>query len=129
MKKLALFAILGFFVAAIGFAQTEETTVVTQQPSTTSEKTIVTKDGEIIGTIEKVDVPTKTFIVKVDKNGTMTTKTYTFTDKTVWGTSDNVLKVDTLKSGDVIVLEADPSNVVTRVRVKEVETTTPPENQ
>lgn len=120
MKKLALFAILGLFVAAFGFAQSEETTTITQQPAS-SEKTIVTKDGEIIGTIEKVDVPTKTFVVKVDKNGTMTTKTYTFTENTTWGTPDKVLKVEELKSGDVIVLQSDPQNVVTSVRIKELE--------
>jgi hypothetical protein len=120
MKKLALFAILGLFVAAFAFAQSEETTTATQQPST-SEKTIVTKDGEIIGTIEKVDVPTKTFVVKVDKDGTMTTKTYTFNEQTTFGTPEKVLKVEELKTGDVIVLQSDPKNVVTSVRIKEIE--------
>jgi hypothetical protein len=125
MRKLALFAILGLFVAAFAFAQSEETTVIQQQPSSTSEKTVVTKDGEVIATIEKVDVPTKTFVVKTDKSGV--TKTYTFNEKTMFGTKTNMLKVEDLKPGDVIILEANPENVVTKVRVKEITTETPPE--
>ena len=127
MRKFAIFAILGLFVAVFAFAQSEETTTITtQQPASTSEKTIVTKDGEVIATIEKVDVATKTFVVKSDKSGV--TKTYTFNDKTVWGTKDATIKVDDLKAGDIIILEANPENVVTRIRVKEI-TTTPPESQ
>lgn len=125
MKKLALFAILGFFFAAFAIAQSEETTVI-QQPSSTSEKTVITKDGEIIATIEKLDVPAKTFVVKLDKSGE--TKTYTFTEKTMWGTKDKVIKVEDLKTGDVVIFNTDPNNVVTRIRIREVITTTPPES-
>lgn len=131
MKKLALFAILGLFFAGFVVAQSEETTTTTtttQQPSSTSEKTVVTKDGEVIATIEKIDVPTKTITVKVDKSGE--TRTYTYTTKTMWGTKDKVIKVEELKTGDVIVLNADPENVVKKVRIREeITTTTPPENQ
>ncbi|MCI0618451.1 hypothetical protein L0244_36195 [bacterium] len=129
MKKLALFAILGFFVAfaAYAVAQSEETTTVTQQPSTTSEKTVVTKDGEVIATIEKVDVPTKTIIVKTEKNGE--TKTYTYTTKTTWGTKDKVIKVEELKTGDIVILNATPENVVSRIRVKEIITEEQPPQQ
>jgi Cu/Ag efflux protein CusF len=125
MKKLALFAILGFFVAFAAYAvvQSEETTTVTQQPSTTSEKTVVTKDGEIIATIEKVDVPTKTITVKTEKNGE--TKTYTYTTKTSWGTKDKVVKVEDLKTGDVVYLNATPENVISRITVKTVTTDNP----
>lgn len=125
MKKLALFAILGFFVAFVGYAvaQSEETTTVTQQPSTTSEKTVVTKDGEVIATIEKVDVPTKTITVKTETNGE--TKTYTYTTKTSWGTKDKVIKVEDLKTGDVVVLNANPENVITRITTKTVTTENP----
>jgi hypothetical protein len=125
MKKLALFAILGFFVAfaAYAVAQSEETTTVTQQPSTTSEKTVVTKDGEIIATIEKVDVPTKTITVKTEKNGE--TKTYTYTTKTTWGTKDKIVKVEDLKTGDVVYLNATPENVISRITVKTVTTDNP----
>lgn len=125
MKKLALFAILGFFVAfaAYAVAQSEETTTVTQQPSTTSEKTVVTKDGEIIATIEKVDVPTKTITVKTEKNGE--TKTYTYTTKTSWGTKDKIVKVEDLKTGDVVYLNATPENVISRITVKTVTTDNP----
>jgi Cu/Ag efflux protein CusF len=131
MKKLALFAILGFFVAFVGYAvaQSEETTTTTvqQQPSTTSEKTVVTKDGEVIATIEKVDVPTKTITVKTEKSGE--TKTYTYTTKTTWGTKDKVIKVEDLKTGDVIILNATPENVVSRIRVKEITTEEVPPQQ
>ncbi|MCI0447761.1 hypothetical protein L0152_31680 [bacterium] len=129
MKKLALFAILGFFVAfaAYAVAQSEETTTVTQQPSTTSEKTVVTKDGEVIATIEKVDVPTKTIMVKTEKNGE--TKTYTYTTKTSWGTKDKVIKVEDLKTGDIVILNATPENVVSRIRVKEIITEEQPPQQ
>ncbi len=122
MKKLALFAILGFFVAfaAYAVAQSEETTTVTQQPSMTSEKTVVTKDGEVIATIEKVDVPTKTITVKTEKNGE--TKTYTYTTKTSWGTKDKIIKVEDLKTGDVVYLNATPENVISHIRVKEITT-------
>lgn len=122
MKKLALFAILGFFVAfaAYAVAQSEETTTVTQQPSTTSEKTVVTKDGEVIATIEKVDVPTKTITVKTEKSGE--TKTYTYTTKTTWGSKDKVIKVEDLKTGDIVILNATPENVVSRIRVREITT-------
>jgi sporulation protein YlmC with PRC-barrel domain len=125
MKKLALFAILGFFVvfAAYAVAQSEETTTVTQQPSTTSEKTVVTKDGEVIATIEKVDVPTKTITVKTEKNGE--TKTYTYTTKTSWGTKDKIVKVEDLKTGDVVYLNATPENVISRITVKTVTTDNP----
>jgi Cu/Ag efflux protein CusF len=125
MKKLALFAILGFFVAFAAYAvvQSEETTTVTQQPSTTSEKTVVTKDGEIIATIEKVDVPTKTITVKTEKNGE--TKTYTYTTKTSWGTKDKIVKVEDLKTGDVVYLNATPENVISRITVKTVTTDNP----
>jgi Cu/Ag efflux protein CusF len=131
MKKLALFAILGFFVVFVGYAvaQSEETTTTTvqQQPSTTSEKTVVTKDGEVIATIEKVDVPTKTITVKTEKSGE--TKTYTYTTKTTWGTKDKVIKVEDLKTGDVIILNATPENVVSRIRVKEITTEEVPPQQ
>jgi Cu/Ag efflux protein CusF len=127
MKKLALFVILGFFVAFVGYAvaQSEETTTTTvqQQPSTTSEKTVVTKDGEVIATIEKVDVPTKTITVKTEKNGE--TKTYTYTTKTTWGTKDKVVKVEELKAGDTVVLNANPENVITRIRTETVTTENP----
>jgi hypothetical protein len=125
MKKLALFAILGFFVAFAAYAvvQSEETTTVTQEPSTTSEKTVVTKDGEIIATIEKVDVPTKTITVKTEKNGE--TKTYTYTTKTSWGTKDKIVKVEDLKTGDVVYLNATPENVISRITVKTVTTDNP----
>lgn len=125
MKKLALFAILGFFVAFVGYAvaQSEETTTVTQQPSTTTEKTVVTKDGEVIATIEKVDVPTKTITVKTETNGE--TKTYTYTTKTSWGSKDKVIKVEDLKTGDVVILNATPENVVSRIRVREITTENP----
>lgn len=127
MKKLALFAILGFFVAFVGYAvaQSEETTTVTQQPSMTSEKTVVSKDGEVIATIEKVDVPTKTIMVKTEKNGETETKTYTYTTKTSWGSKDKVIKVEDLKTGDVVILNATPENVVSRIRVKEITTENP----
>jgi sporulation protein YlmC with PRC-barrel domain len=129
MKKLALFAILGFFVAFVGYAvaQSEETTTVQQQPSTTSEKTVVTKDGEVIATIEKVDVPTKTITVKTEKNGE--TKTYTYTTKTSWGTKDKVIKVEDLKTGDIVILNATPENVVSRIRVREITTEEQPPQQ
>jgi Cu/Ag efflux protein CusF len=127
MKKLALFAILGFFVAFVGFAvaQSEETTTTTttQQPSTSSEKTVVTKDGQVIATIEKIDVPTKTITVKTEQNGE--TKTYTYTTKTTWGTKDNAIKVEDLKTGDVVVLNANPENVITRITTKTVTTENP----
>ncbi len=125
MKKLTLFAILGIFVAFAAFAvaQSEETTTVTQQPSTTSEKTVVTKDGEVIATIEKVDVPTKTITVRTEKNGE--TKTYTYTTKTTWGTKDKIVKVEDLKTGDVVYLNTTPENVISRITVKEVTTTNP----
>src|SRR5262245_12309411 len=128
MKKLALFAILGFFVAFAAYAvvQSEETTTVTQQPSATSEKTVVTKDGEVIATIEKVDVPTKTIIVKTEKAGEA--KTYTYTTKTTFGTKDKVIKIEDLKTGDVVILNASPENVLSRIRIQEM-TTTPPEGQ
>jgi sporulation protein YlmC with PRC-barrel domain len=129
MKKLALFAILGFFVAFVGYAvaQSEETTTVQQQPSTTSEKTVVTKDGEVIATIEKVDVPTKTITVKTEKSGE--TKTYTYTTKTTWGTKDKVIKVEDLKTGDIVILNATPENVVSRIRVREITTEEQPPQQ
>ena len=125
MKKLALFAILGFFVAFVGYAvaQSEETTTVTQQPSATSEKTVVTKDGEVIATIEKVDVPTKTITVKTEKNGM--TKTYTYTTKTMWGSKDKVIKVEDLKTGDVVVFNANPENVISTIHVREITTENP----
>lgn len=127
MKKLALFVILGFFVAFVGYAvaqsDTTTTTTVQQQPSTTSEKTVVTKDGEVIATIEKVDVPTKTITVKTEKNGE--TKTYTYTTKTTWGTKDKVIKVEDLKSGDVVVLNANPDNQITRIVTREITTENP----
>ena len=125
MKKLALFAILGFFVAFVGYAvaQSEETTTVTQQPSTTTEKTVVTKDGEVIATIEKVDVPTKTITVKTEKNGE--TKTYTYTTKTSWGTKDKIVKVEDLKTGDVVYLNTTPENVISRITVRTVTTENP----
>jgi len=125
MKKLTLFAILGIFVAFVGYAvaQSEETTTVTQQPSTTSEKTVVTKDGEVIATIEKVDVPTKTITVKTEKNGE--TKTYTYTTKTSWGTKDKIVKVEDLKTGDVVYLNTTPENVISRITVKTVTTENP----
>ncbi len=130
MKKLALFAILGFFVAFVGYAvaQSEETTTTTvqQQPSTTSEKTVVTKDGEVVATIEKIDVPTKTITVKTEKNGE--TKTYTYTTKTTWGTKDKMIKVEDLKTGDVVVLNANPENQITRIVTREI-TTENPEQQ
>lgn len=127
MKKLALFAILGFFVAfaAYAVAQSEETTTVTQQPSTTSEKTVVTKDGEVIATIEKVDVPTKTITVRTEKSGE--TKTYTYTTKTTWGTKDKIVKVEELKTGDVVVLNANPEHVISTIRVREITTEQPPQ--
>jgi hypothetical protein len=127
MRKLALFAILGFFVAfaAYAVAQSEETTTVTQQPSTTSETTVVTKDGEVIATIEKVDVPTKTITVKTEKSGE--TKTYTYTTKTTFGTKEKVVKIEDFKTGDVVVLNANPENVISRIRIQEI-TTTPPES-
>ena len=127
MKKLALFAILGIFVAFVGFAvaQSEETTTTTttQQPSATSEKTVVTKDGEVIATIEKVDVPTKTITVRTEKNGE--TKTYTYTTKTTWGTKDKVIRVEDLKTGDTVLLNANPQNVITRIETKTVTTENP----
>jgi Cu/Ag efflux protein CusF len=127
MKKLALFAILGLFVAFLGYAvaQSEETTTTTttQQPSTTSEKTVVTKDGQVIATIEKIDVPTKTITVKTEKNGE--TKTYTYTTKTTWGSKDNAIKVEDLKTGDVVVLNANPENVITRITTRTVTTENP----
>lgn len=128
MKKLALFAILGFFVAFVGYAvaQSEETTTTTtttQQPSTTTEKTMVTKDGEVIATIEKVDVPTKTITVKTEKNGE--TKTYTYTTKTSWGTKDKIVKVEDLKTGDVVYLNTTPENVISGITVKTVTTENP----
>jgi len=128
MKKLALFAILGFFVAFVGYAvaQSEETTTTTtttQQPSTTTEKTMVTKDGEVIATIEKVDVPTKTITVKTEKNGE--TKTYTYTTKTSWGTKDKIVKVEDLKTGDVVYLNTTPDNMISRITVKTVTTDNP----
>jgi Cu/Ag efflux protein CusF len=127
MKKLALFAILGFFVAFLGYAvaQSEETTTTTttQQPSSTSEKTVVTKDGQVIATIEKIDVPTKTITVKTEKNGE--TKTYTYTTKTTWGSKDNAIKVEDLKTGDVVVLNANPENVITRITTRTVTTENP----
>ena len=104
-------------------SQSEETTTVTQQPSTTSEKTVVTKDGEVIATIEKVDVPTKTITVKTEKNGEM--KTYTYTTKTSWGTKDKVIKVEDLKTGDVVYLNANPENVITRITTKTITTENP----
>jgi Cu/Ag efflux protein CusF len=127
MKKLALFVILGFFVAFVGYAvaqsDTTTTTTTQEQPSTTSEKTVVTKDGQVIATIEKIDVPTKTITVKTEKNGE--TKTYTYTTKTTWGTKDNVIKVEDLKTGDVVVLNANPENVITRITTKTVTTENP----
>jgi Cu/Ag efflux protein CusF len=122
MKKLALFVILGFFVAFVGYAvaqsDTTTTTTTTEQPSTTSEKTVVTKDGEVIATIEKVDVPTKTITVRTEKNGE--TKTYTYTTKTTWGTKDKVIRVEDLKTGDTVLLNANPQNVITRIETKTV---------
>lgn len=131
MRKIAVFAILGLFVAAFAFAQSDETTTTTtttQQPSSTTEKTVVTKGGEVIATIEKVDVPTKTIVVKRDENGVSKTYTYTFNEKTVWGTKDHMLKVDELKAGDIIVLQSSPDNVVKTVRIQTI-TTEPSEDQ
>lgn len=121
MKKLMLFAILGVFVACFAFAQSEPPTQ--QQPSAYPEQQPAASDSKHMssssfnGTIDTVDVTAKTFTVKMDK--TEETKTFSFDDKTKWEAKDKMFKADNLKAGDRVTIQADASNLATKIKVKE----------
>ena len=121
MKKLMLFAILGVFAACFAFAQSEQP--AQQQPGAYPEQHAAASDSKHMssssfsGTIDSVDVTAKTFTVKMDKTGE--TKTFNFDDKTKWEAKDKMFKVDNLKAGDQVTIQADASNLATKIKVKE----------
>jgi cytoskeletal protein RodZ len=120
MKKLALFALLGLFVACFAFAQSEQPTqqqpgaYPEQQPSSESKQMSSTP---FVGTIDNVDLTAKSFTVKIEKTGE--TKTFTFDDKTKWDAKDKMFKADNLKAGDQVTIQADANNLATKIKVKE----------
>ncbi len=121
MKKLALFALLGLFVACFAFAQSEQPTQ--QQPSAYPEQHPAASDSKqmssapIVGTIDNVDLTAKSFTVKMEKTGE--TRTFTFDDKTKWDAKDKMFKADNLKAGDQVTIQADANNLATKIKVKE----------
>jgi uncharacterized protein DUF5666 len=121
MKKLMLFAILGVFAACFAFAQSEQP--AQQQPGAYPEQQPAASDSKHMssssfhGTIDSVDVTAKTFTVKMDK--TEETKTFSFDDKTKWEAKDKMFKADNLKAGDRVTIQADASNLATKIKVKE----------
>jgi cytoskeletal protein RodZ len=121
MKKLALFALLGLFVACFAFAQSEQPTQ--QQPSAYPEQQPTASESKqmsstpFVGTIDNVDLTAKSFTVKIEKTGE--TKTFTFDDKTKWDAKDKMFKADNLKAGDQVTIQADANNLATKIKVKE----------
>jgi Domain of unknown function (DUF5666) len=120
MKKLALFALLGLFVACFAFAQSEQPTQ--QQPGAYPEQQPASESKQMsstpfVGTIDNVDLTAKSFTVKIEKTGE--TKTFTFDDKTKWDAKDKMFKADNLKAGDQVTIQADANNLATKIKVKE----------
>lgn len=121
MKKLALFALLGLFVACFAFAQSEQPTQ--QQPSAYPEQHPTATESKhmsstpIVGTVDNIDLTAKTITVKTEKAGE--TKTFTFDDKTKWDAKEKMFKADNLKVGDQVTIQADANNLATKIKVKE----------
>lgn len=120
MKKLALFALLGLFVASFAFAQSQQPpqqqqpgSYPEQQPSA-SEKQM--SDTPIMGTVEKVDLTGKSITVKIDKTGE--TRVFTFDDKTKWDAKEKMFKADNLKVGDQVTITSDSANLASKIKVK-----------
>ncbi|MCI0447760.1 hypothetical protein L0152_31675 [bacterium] len=121
MKKLALFALLGLFVACFAFAQSEQPTQ--QQPSAYPEQQPAASESKhmssdpFVGTVDTVDLTAKSFTVKIEKAGE--TRTFTFDDKTKWDAKDKMFKADNLKAGEQVTIQADANNLATKIKVKE----------
>jgi hypothetical protein len=128
MKKL-LFVLLGIFLASFVVAQTQQPpqqqpgAYPEQQPTAAESKQM--SGSKFIGTVDTVDLTGKTITVKMEKTGE--TRTFTFDDKTKWDAKDKMFKVDNLKSGDHVTIEADAANLATKIKVKEG--TPQPQNQ
>lgn len=120
MKKLALFALLGLFVACFAFAQSEKPQQ--QQPTYPEQHTAAAEkhmmsSAPVVGTIDSVDQTAKSFTVKIAKTGE--TKTFTFDDKTKWDAKDKMFKADNLKAGDQVTINANADMLATKIKVKE----------
>jgi preprotein translocase subunit YajC len=119
MKKLALFALVGLFVASFAFAQSQQPPQQ-QQPSgypeqpSASEKQM--SNAPIMGTVDKVDLTGKSITVKIDKTGE--TRTFTFDDKTKWDAKEKTFKADSLKVGDQVTITSDSTNLASKIKVK-----------
>lgn len=121
MKKLALIALLGIFLAAFAVAQTQQPPQ--QQPGAYPEQQQTPSESKtmshapVMGTVDTVDLMGKSFTVKIDKTGE--TKTFTFNDKTKWDAKEKSFKADNLKAGDQVTITADSTNLATKIKVKE----------
>lgn len=118
MKKLALFALVGLFLAAFAFAQSEQPQqqqpYQDQKPMASDTKHM--SSAPVTGTVDKVDVTAKTIDVKIGKTGE--TKSFTFDDKTKWDAKEKMFKADNLKPGDEVTITADSTGLASKIKVK-----------
>lgn len=106
IRKLSLLLFVGLLSVGISFAATSKMTTAT-----------------IKGTIDKVDMSTKT--VSVNVNGT--TRDLKFNDKTYIYEGKTRVKADQLKAGDQISVIADSAkNYIRRADIQQAPATTPP---
>jgi hypothetical protein len=128
MKKFALFALLGLFVAVFAVAQSQQPPQQSpaypeQQPAAAESKAM--SHAPVMGTVDNVDLTAKSITVKIDKTGE--SKTFTFNDKTKWDAKEKTFKADNLKAGDQVTITADSTNLATKIKVKEATTSEKPQ--
>ncbi|HSE39322.1 MAG TPA: hypothetical protein VLH08_01040 [Acidobacteriota bacterium] len=115
LKKVALLAFLGVFVAFFAAAQSAATTQ--PQPGSSSNTAEMSKDNDFAGKITKLDTTAKTITVKIDKTGEA--KVFSYDDKTTYSDAKGtVVKIEDLKTGDHVVIVSDTGNLATSVKVK-----------
>lgn len=103
MKKLTIFLFVALFAAAISFGATATTAKAPAKPH------------YVTGTVKSMDATAKTITVTIDNAD----KTFTTNDKTVYMKSHSKAsaKMEDIKVGDKISVDADKDNTALRVIV------------
>ncbi|PWT87580.1 MAG: hypothetical protein C5B54_12080 [Acidobacteria bacterium] len=100
IKKVSIFVFVALLAAAISFAATP-----------------APKAKWVMGTVASMDTTAKTITVTVGKES----KTYTYDDKSTFtmmhGKTSAAAKVDDLKAGDKVSIDADSANLIKSLKV------------
>jgi len=123
MKRLLVF-LMFLLAAGFAFAQSSQTEQpqAPQEPSAVATDTMKSDTPSLSGTVESIDMDTKTITVRDESGKTMK---YTFNTATTFSRHDQPFTVTELKTGDKVTYIVNDGGVISTLTIDEDETNPP----